>query len=51
MRHVVWLGIRGVLLELSGLMLRAYGAWCYRRLLRRSERRLQAQWQLVRQPD
>lgn len=39
MRHIVWLGLRGVLLEISAMMLRVHGAFHYRRLrLDRRER-------------
>jgi hypothetical protein len=38
MRHFVGLGIRGLLLEAGGLVMRVLGAWHYRRLLRRRER-------------
>lgn len=33
MRHIVRLGIRGLLLEVSAMMLRMHGAFHYRRLL------------------
>jgi hypothetical protein len=33
MRHIIWLGIRGLLLEFSGAILRIHGALHYRRLL------------------
>ena len=39
MRHIVWLGVRGLLLEVSAAMLRVHGAFHYRRrLLLRRER-------------
>lgn len=33
MRHIVWLGIRGLLMEASAAILRVHGAFHYRRLL------------------
>lgn len=39
MRHIISLGIRGVLLEVGGVLLRLHGGIAYRWLLRR--RRLQ----------
>ena len=32
MRHTVWLGVRGLLLEASAMVLRVHGAFHYRRL-------------------
>ena len=39
MHHIVWLGVRGVLLEVSAAVLRMYGAFHYRRLLRHQQGR------------
>ncbi len=48
MRHIVWLGVRGVLLEASAVLLRVHGAFCYRRLrLRRREQQSLALRRLV----
>ena len=38
MRHTVWLGVRGLLLEASAMLLRVHGAFHYRRL--RPDRRI-----------
>lgn len=48
MRHIVWLGVRGILLEVSAMMLRVHGAFHYRRLrLDRRKRRSAALRRLV----
>ena len=39
MRHIVRLGVRGVLLEVSAAVLRVHGAFHYRRLLRQRRER------------